>query len=266
MRRCLLRTVRLHADRLGHYGSRGEAAGVDRRRLGRDEALGASDASRPLPLASLPLTRCAIMHHMQDLVVGRVGLRRTKKAATRSALSSVARRLAVAEGFDAVTVEMICADVGVSVRTFFNYFESKEAAIVGDLQPIGTASTRQVFLDAGPTGNLLADLLVLLDPTEAIAAAGRDEITMVFQLVQSEPKVLALQLARGVEHERILAELIVARRRSPADSSDCSTIAAVAQTVLRRGGLQWFLANDDQPISSHIHAAAKALTAFIAGS
>lgn len=203
------------------------------------------------------------MHVMQETTAAVPGLRETKKLATRKALSSATRRLAVTHGLDAVTVEMVCDDAGVSVRTFFNYFESKEAAIVGEPPAIGTPRSRQVFLDGGPTGRLLTDLMVLLDPTEAIEAEGRDEITMAFKLIQSEPKVLALQLAKGIEHERILTGMIAARRGLPADDSDCTTIAAVAQTVLRRGGLDWFLADDNTDVNVHLLAAADALTALI---
>ncbi|MFE7793504.1 TetR family transcriptional regulator [Streptomyces sp. NPDC057460] len=57
------------------------------------------------------------------------GLRERKKRATRSALQSSAVALFRRHGPDAVTVEDICADAGVSPRTFFNYFSSKEDAV-----------------------------------------------------------------------------------------------------------------------------------------
>ncbi|MET3806238.1 AcrR family transcriptional regulator [Nakamurella sp. UYEF19] len=193
------------------------------------------------------------------------GLREAKKLATKRALSSAARRLGVEHGLDAVTVEMICADAGVSIRTFFNYFESKEAAIVGDAPAIGTTGSQQAFVDGGPTGNLLADLMTLLDPTLAIETEGREEITRAFQLIQSEPKVLALQLSRGVEHERILAELIAARRGLPGVDSTCTTMAAVAQTALRRGGFEWFLSDGQRPVSAHLDDASAALRTLLTG-
>jgi AcrR family transcriptional regulator len=57
------------------------------------------------------------------------GLRERKKVETREALRAAAIRLFLEHGPAAVTVNDICAAARVSRRTFFNYFESKEAAV-----------------------------------------------------------------------------------------------------------------------------------------
>ncbi len=54
------------------------------------------------------------------------GLRARKKAITRQAISDEATRLFLERGFDAVTLAEVAAAAGVSVKTIFNYFGSKE--------------------------------------------------------------------------------------------------------------------------------------------
>ncbi|AVM64216.1 hypothetical protein C3V38_07220 [Dietzia sp. oral taxon 368] len=58
------------------------------------------------------------------------GLREAKKARTRSGLARAALQLVAEEGLHATTVEAIAARADVSPRTFFNYFDSKDEAVV----------------------------------------------------------------------------------------------------------------------------------------
>lgn len=58
------------------------------------------------------------------------GLRERKKAQTRVAIQQAVLLLALGRGLDAVTIEEIAGAANVSVRTFRNYFGSKEEALV----------------------------------------------------------------------------------------------------------------------------------------
>jgi AcrR family transcriptional regulator len=63
--------------------------------------------------------------------VSATGLRERKKAETRQAIADAALALAVERGPAAITVDDIAAAAGVSPRTVFNYFATKEEAILG---------------------------------------------------------------------------------------------------------------------------------------
>src|SRR4249919_1635786 len=71
------------------------------------------------------------------------GLRERKKAETRTAIGQAALRLALKRGLEAVTADDIAAAANVSVRTFHNYFGTKEDALVAAWR-----SEFQVHVDA----------------------------------------------------------------------------------------------------------------------
>lgn len=98
--------------------------------------------------------------------------REQKKLLTRRALHDAARRLVLEKGVGAVTVEEICAEVGVSPRTFFNYFPSKAAAALG-LPDLRLDEQRERFV-AATTGNVVRDLC---DALAAVLLAAGDSLT-----------------------------------------------------------------------------------------
>jgi len=61
--------------------------------------------------------------------VSEPGLRERKKAAARANVLEIAHRLFHAQGFDATTIEQICAEALISKRTFFRYYRDKEALV-----------------------------------------------------------------------------------------------------------------------------------------
>ena len=60
-----------------------------------------------------------------------LGLRELKKRQTRMAMHRAALELVVERGLSAVTAQMIAERAGVSTRTFFNHWVTKESAILG---------------------------------------------------------------------------------------------------------------------------------------
>lgn len=67
-----------------------------------------------------------------------MGLRADKKRKVRLDIERAALTLVLECGFDGVTVEDICAAAEISKKTFFNYFTSKAAAVLGMYLPFPT--------------------------------------------------------------------------------------------------------------------------------
>lgn len=63
-------------------------------------------------------------------------LRERRKAETWTAIHEAAATLVLEQGLEQATVESIADRAGVSPRTFFNYFPSKEDAVLGMRAPV----------------------------------------------------------------------------------------------------------------------------------
>src|SRR5687768_8989636 len=85
--------------------------------------------------ATMSVAETEVAGAAASVVAGEVGRRERKKLETRRALAHAALHLAAEKGPDQVTIEEIADAADVSVRTFFNYFSSKEEAITNSWDP-----------------------------------------------------------------------------------------------------------------------------------
>ncbi|HEX5947846.1 MAG TPA: TetR/AcrR family transcriptional regulator [Acidimicrobiales bacterium] len=180
------------------------------------------------------------------------GLRERKKAETRRALSSAAVRLARELGPDGVTVEDIADAAGVSPRTFFNYFSTKDDAILG-ISPSDPPDMLNDLLDRPPDESPLDALRGM-----ALAAASRlestaDEQIARYELTQQHPALAIRRAARFSEVERQLAEEIARRTGLDVDRDPFPTlVVAAAIAALRIAVGMWNETGRATPISTVI--------------
>ncbi len=185
------------------------------------------------------------MHILQDVgFVGRAGtshqasLRYRKKAATRQALKSAATRLIAEHGLNAVTVDDIAEAAQVSTRTFFNYFASKEDAVAGwdpDMVSELLEALRARPAEEDPFSALSAVLIETLGGIEAEPGDYIDRLAVM----RAEPQLLARQVARWGEIERLLVEVLAERQagrqpdagRASPDLGDAHPALVVAATL-----------------------------------
>jgi AcrR family transcriptional regulator len=115
----------------------------------------------------------------------RPGIRERTRQAIRSELSETALQLFAERGFDETTARQIAAAVGVSERTFFRYFASKEDVVLGVLDELGVA---------------LADRLAARPASESPSVALRRSFDLMTETLALDPErsLAMLRLTRGV--------------------------------------------------------------------
>jgi AcrR family transcriptional regulator len=158
------------------------------------------------------------------------GLRERKKAETRAALANAALHLADQLGPEKVTVEAVAEAAGVSPRTFFNYFPSKEAAILGTTRPSddGTLLARLKDRPAGepPLDALREAFLGVVDRLEQ----DPDSWVIRQRLVQRHPDLAARWAAHMASFERDI--VVEVARRTKLDPDRDTYPAVVVGAVM----------------------------------
>nr|WP_272926179.1 TetR family transcriptional regulator [Streptomyces sp. SID8379] len=174
-------------------------------------------------------------------------------------------RLARELGFARVTVEMISKEAGVSPRTFFNYFPSKEAALFalpGTLPP--ALADRFVEGEGQDTDAVLRDLGDVLADHLQEAAPAPQELEDTLRIAEGVPSVLATFLAHLEAVERDLADTVARRTGTPADGPEADLIAGIAMATMRSGLKRWSALSDhrDGP-AAHVRESFAALRALL---
>jgi AcrR family transcriptional regulator len=166
-----------------------------------------------------------------------LGRRDLKKQQTRDALAAAALRLAADRGLDHITVEEISAVAGVSPRTFFNYFATKDDAVLSDS-----------MIDADDIHRRLAELLPKMPVLQAIQRsllmtiaameADRDRWFLRMEVVGRSPSLLPRLVAAGADAERDTAVVVAAHLGVPVDGYP-TLIAAVTGAAFRVAMTRW---------------------------
>ncbi|MFJ6673975.1 TetR family transcriptional regulator [Actinosynnema sp. NPDC091369] len=167
------------------------------------------------------------------------GLRDRKKRQTRKALGHAAVRLVAEHGLDHVTVEDISAAADVSPRTFFNYFPSKEDAVLGPDPEAGARMRARVLAQPAHLSAAAAVREALLAEVAAELADDREHWLLRMRVVQQHPVLLAKVFSGGEALERDLVAGIAERVGLPADDTYPLLLGAAVGAAFRVAVTRW---------------------------
>lgn len=193
---------------------------------------------------------------------GTLGLREQKRVATRRALQVALLEMSIERGFENVTVEEVGRAAQVSPRTFFNYFTSKEDAVVGRGKPFEPGD-EAIERFRRSTGDVIGDLVDLM---AASTATADDPAVHALRrrLLEQEPGLLGVQIAGAHRLEERLAGLVASRLRAaeaaarggqPAVSDRARLLALVAGAIMRSGWSRWVAEEGARPLPDCIRSA-----------
>jgi AcrR family transcriptional regulator len=171
------------------------------------------------------------------------GLRERKKLATRLALHEAALRLVAERGLEHVSVDDITTRADVSPRTFFNYFSSKDDAVLG-LDP--DAMHRQVqALHDRPADESPVEALRAVAREQALAMAGETDLwPLRLTVIDAHPVLIGRLAAMFGESERVMAEAIAQRTGTRVGVDVYPTLLAGVAGVAMRTALHRWHATD----------------------
>ena len=140
-----------------------------------------------------------------------LGLRERKRIATRRAIQLAAIGLVAENGLDRLTIDEIGRVADISPRTFFNYFPTKEAALIGDTPTIPSAEAIEQFVSAGPEQSVLHGIAELLIEASDNVAEDHELTQRRREVLKQHPQLFAMRMLTMKSFEEEL-RLVVAQR------------------------------------------------------
>jgi AcrR family transcriptional regulator len=190
------------------------------------------------------------------------GRRDRKRLETQARIADAAVFLVLRDGLEATTVEAISERADVSARTFFNYFDTKDSAILG----VPQVRDDEDLVSAQPGGDLVESVVRLLMDAMGVRLQSRTTThDDRLEVVRRHPEVLAGQMsqltARAGRLTAAIAELMTATPTF-ADDQDATARAelmmALAMSAVRVAVREWASAGRLRPVDS-MHRRATAL-------
>ena len=176
--------------------------------------------------------------------------RRMRDTAAR--LTSVCRQLTAAHGLGGFTIDQVCEQADISRRTFFNYFPSKEDAVLGGNPEEDAHEFAAQFLarPSGDWGRVLDDLTEIAVAHFESAGVDAAERAELGAAIEREPALLLRFMGVSREVDRRIAELIAEREGLDADDPRPGAAVSIFATLMRSTAERFLDPTNDRTFAS----------------
>ncbi|MFV3076526.1 TetR/AcrR family transcriptional regulator [Niveispirillum fermenti] len=160
----------------------------------------------------------------------REGLRQRKRRQTRQRITDAGIRLFIEKGYDVATLDEIAAAAGISRRTFFHYFKSKDEILLSLQSGAGemiVAALREVAPGKRP-------IEAIREATVKVCALiPTDDMIAIDRLMRSSEAVQARKQASYVQQEMALFTALRERWPAPGRETGLRLVAMLAMGAIR---------------------------------
>jgi AcrR family transcriptional regulator len=174
------------------------------------------------------------------MATGDLSLQERKQELVRAELASAAWDLFGKKGYEATTVAEIAAAAGVSRRTFFRYYATKDDVVTETSDELAEAMLTAVAerpRDEPPLVAIKRALVPVLEPRLVRTARAR---TIIRLLRESRSLRRAMMERHALMEERLAAQLAERLGADPAKDSAPALLAFVARAMLDTAFNVWY--------------------------
>ena len=180
-------------------------------------------------------------------------LRDRRRRLLRADIERVAMRLFLDRGYDAVSVDDIALAVGMSSRTFFRYYATKDDLLRSYQQGL-TDALAEAFAGQPAGTPAVAALRAAYVETSHVAAPDRARVRALGRLLATAPAVHARTMGESLLDHRIEAEFARRSGARRADQRPAVIVAAVAAAATVAWN-RWVARSDSRDPAAAVGAA-----------
>lgn len=164
------------------------------------------------------------------------GLRERKQRETRQRIAELALRLFLEHGYDGTTLDAIASAAGISRRTFFSYFKSKDDIILFGMEADSAELIAELLKTSPdvPPLDAVRDVMV-----KRIARYTTEQMTAIDNLMLSSESLLARKQAFYAKQEQALFLALREVWRQPERQSALRMVAMVSVGAMRLALQAW---------------------------
>ena len=190
-----------------------------------------------------------------------LGLRERKRLATRREIQRAVLTLCAQRSIDKVTIDEISRVAEISPRTFFNYFASKDSALVGDELELACDADIERFVTGGADADVMTDLATLIGRSLQNTDGDREIHELRRAVMKDNSHLFTMRMATLRNFEAGLQQ-IVERRLLTDDphlgqdpgalSQRALLLTLIAMAATRHAWRCWAEADDRTPLSAWV--------------